>query len=292
MYKQMNVLSLVLVGLALAASALAAPLQPLGSMVDLSIEGRAAIAGPNLPPATYRQTSSTSGATDCSVRLQAGVTAGQLPAVQSQASSRAVAGVDFRRVAENEYMLTVSSKALGELVKMNEPSYANGEYSAVSHAHLQADFVVLGAPQVPQGAPATVFLHLEHVGSLSGLNRGMSTSKADVVVSGLDAYQYHNSLTIPTILPPGFDEFEIRGTRNFAQDAIVRSVIGGRLSLMADLTSSATGYLSVQEPFSKRTSAADFDSGLRLHMLVMPEPGMAALLALALAIAARRRRGA
>ena len=292
MCKWTNLFSLVMVGLVFAASALAAPLQPLGSIVDLSIEGRASIIGPNVPPpATYRQSSSTTSVTDCEVRLQAGVTAGQLPAVQSTASSRAVAGVDLKRVAPNEYMLTISSKALGNLVKVTEPSYVNGDYNALSRAHLQADFVLLDTPLMPQGAPATVFLHLEHAGSLMGFNRGMSTSKADLVVRGLDAYEYHNSLILPSIMPPGFDEYEVRGSRNFAQDAIVKSVIGGRLSLTADLTSTATGYLSAQEPISKRGSAADFDSGLRLHMLVMPEPGMAALLALGLTVVARRRRG-
>jgi len=155
-------------------------------------------------------------------------------------------------------MLTISSKALGGPGQSQRAQLRERGLQRQSRAHLQADFILLDTPLMPQGSPATVFLHLEHAGC-----------SWDSIAECRPARPIW-SCAVLTLMSTTTRSFSRRSCRLVStsmrsaeaaisrKTPIVKSVIGGRLSLTADLTSTATGYLSAQEPISKRGSAADF----------------------------------
>jgi hypothetical protein len=255
----------------------AAPLQPMNTSIDILVNGTVNIGG-NFPPqnANYSQQGHSTGFTSAGTQLSASVTAGNVPGCPHSGTAGSSGGVTFEQVAFNEYVLTLSSTALGQLLKTEAPGFDFGNVNGYSSLHVQSDFLILGQ----EGATSTILLELEHFGTLSSVNNGNAHNSAHVDVhSGPgDNFVYHSDLSTP-YLPLEFERNEFTGTRNITRTGSISTYVGETINLFAEFDSDVFAGLAGQDNFNYISAASNFDSGIRLHMTVVPEPATICLLA-------------
>jgi len=267
----------------------AAPLEPINTSTNVSINGTVHIGG-NFPPqnASYHQNGSSSGFTSGGTRLAASVTAGNVPGCPHSGTVGSSAGVTFEQIAFNEYVLTLSSTAIGQLLKTGAPGFDFGNLGGYSSLSVQSDFLILGQ----QGATSTILLKLEHFGTLSSVNNGNAHNQAfvDVHASGdSDGFVYNSDLRTPYI-PLEFERNEFTGTRNITRNWSINTYVGETINLFARFDSDMFANLANQDTFNYISAASNFDSGICLYMTVVPEPTTICLLAVGTFAFLKRKR--
>jgi hypothetical protein len=269
----------------------AAPLLPMNTFVDVSIDGRVVISGDFDPPpkrAEYSQTGHSGGFTSGNTQLAASVMAGSVPGCPHNGSIGSSAGVEFEQIAFNEYVLTLTSTAMGQLLKTGAPGFWSGDFDGHSSLSVRSDFLIQGQP----GAASTIMLTLEHFGTLSNVNNGRASSQAhiDVFAPGPSpSFVYESFLETP-MLPPGFEQSEFTGTRNIIRNWSILTSVGEMISLKAEFGSEVFANLRSEDAFNYISAGSDFESGIRLHMTVLPEPATICLLGLGALSMVRRKR--
>jgi hypothetical protein len=257
----------------------AALLVPMNTFVDFSIEGMVGINGRFDPPpkyAMYGQRGHSDGLASGNMQLAASVMTGNIPGCPHNGTVGSSAGVEFEQIALNEYVLTLTSTAMGQLFEEDAPGFDFGNLDGHSSLSVRSDFLMLGQP----GATSTIMLELEHFGTLSSVNNGRASSQTRIGVfapgPGPD-FVYDSFLETP-MLPTEFEWSEFTGTRNIIRNWSILTYVGEMISLNAEFSSEVFANLNHEDAFDFISASSNFESGIRLHMTVMPEPATIALL--------------
>lgn len=289
--KQLNLAVSLYVLFAAISFVSAAPLEPIHTSIDMSIDGTADICCDSSPwqNANYNQSGHSTGFTSAGTHLSASVTAGSTPDCPHSGTIGSSAGVTFQQIAFNEYVLTLSSTAIGQLLKADAPGFCSGNSNGYSYVSVQSDFVILGQ----QGAPSTILLQLEHFGTLSSVNNGDAYNRASVNVHssypGPD-FSYNSDLHTP-YLPLEFEQVDFTGTRNITRNGIISTHVGEMIQLFAEFDSNVFVFdQTCQGTLNYISAASNFESGIRLHMTVVPEPATVCLLGLGALSLLRRKK--
>jgi hypothetical protein len=285
---------LVLAAAALPASlALAAPLEPLNSHVDASVSGFArVISNPKYPAdSSYLASTQSDRFVNTDLRLAQGIEVGHTPTFDHSAKASSVAGAEFEQVAPNELVLTLSYKALGELVRGQTAGFQQSDFGAHSRLSFYGQFRISGDRFPPPYPPATIHYALEHYGTMWNLNgaKGYSNAEVHITAPGSPGLHYVNKLTTPALSSPDFQDMELTATRNYSTQGSLTSYTGALITISALIDNDVAGLLFANNASTKVAGANLFDSGIRLHMTVMPEPATAVLLVSAGLLALRRR---
>jgi hypothetical protein len=290
------ILAICLCALFVARGSLsAAPLEPINTSIDVLIDGRVNIAG-DFPPqkASYNQEGHLFGGfTSGDTQLAASVMAGNVPECPHSGTVGSSAGVAFEQIAFNEYVLTLTSTAMGQLLKADAPGFGFGDLDGHSFLNVQSDFLILGLPYQQQGAASTILLELEHFGTLSSVNNGRAHNQTRIDVhapSPGPGFVYDSVLDTPMLPTTEFEWSEFIGTRDITRNWSILTFVGETVNLSAEFSSDVFANLFDEDAFNYISANSDFESGIRLHMTVMPEPATVALLGLGALSLLRRRK--
>lgn len=276
-------------------SAWGAPLEPTEGYASAHIGGRARMQpGSQYVPAqdaSYSASGGNSRFTSGSFRFSDGVQIGNTPVFRPQAATESLAGVDLQKIADNQYVLTLSSATVASYAPDASLPLSSLALDTHSHATSKISFKILDSSQLK--VPATILYRLEHFGTLNSVNslRAMNQATLDLTATG-DSMGLHYSKRLESPpLPPGFDSTDFTGKCNYIAEGRLSSHTGGIINLSARLDS----FLGPMMPSPVNLSipyaaGSQFDSGLRLYMTVMPEPASALLMVAGLWVAARKRR--
>ncbi len=286
---------LVLAGALPAATA--APLQPHETRVEVTINGTincstAPMPMPPVAPVSFTGNVSATRFIENGTRLEQDVALAPIPGFDHEGMVGATAGATFEQVAVNEYLLKLNSGSRGSLRRGTTPVFNSGDYGAASHVLVNSQFRVLPLPGQREGMPSTVFVRVEHTGTLTGTNGGSGSSMANVQVSGGvgSPFSYSDRLDLTSGMPSYFDGWTITGTRDRVAEGALLTSVGQTITLSAILDTSVKTSLPGTYPVSYRASEVSFDPGLVLRLTVMPEPVTVVSMLIATLLAGRRRR--
>ncbi len=277
------------------STAWAAPLEPLETYASAYIKGQAAMVPLN-PAVPFRDAAYQAMASrrqfvsSSSFRLSDSVQIGDSPSFRPQASSESLAGASLEKVADNEYVLTLSSAAAASYRPDGSLPLSGAYLSSMSRVMSRVTFAILD-PYL-QKSPSTIHYRLEHFGTLRTVNnlRAMSRADLSLTAAGADNGLYYGSMLEIPLLPGGFEDVEFTGKRSYIAEGTISSYMGGMIKLTASLESEVGFPGGSVNPSIRAEAGSLFDSGLRLHMTVMPEPASALLMLAGLWIAGRKRR--
>jgi len=272
----------------------AAPLQPVNTSINTSINGTVNISG-NFPPqnADYSQQGISHGFTSVDTSLAASVTTGGVPLCPHNGAVGSSAGVTFEQIALNEYVLTLTSTAMGQLSRTEAPGFGTGNLDGHSSLDVQSDFLIMALPFQQQGDVSTILLELEHFGTLSSVNNGLAHNQTHLSVFAPgpgDGFIYNSILNTPLLPMTEFEQAEFIGTRNITRNWSILSSVGQTINLSAGFDSDVFADLISEDDFNHISADSDFQSGIRLHMIVMPEPTTICLLGLGGLLLSRNRK--
>jgi hypothetical protein len=290
--------SMIAQGMALTATGaiLAAPLEPIDTLVTTGCSGHARMQPQDQKVAPLDTTFSCSGTTgrlnSGGMRIEDGSQLGNLPNFRARATVDALAGAELTQLADNQYVLTLSTGAGGLYTPDASMPLASFSLDARSRVQAKATFRILDLDDRQKSTPATIYYRLEQFGTLHTINnlRAASTTSINLTASGFSpSLSYNNMLETPTF-PPGFQDVEFTGTRNYVSEGTLTSYTDGLITLNAVLESQIGPTTSANATSIRCGADSRFDSGIRLYMTVMPEPATMLLMAAGLGIAAARRR--
>jgi len=270
-----------------------APLEPGITHINTMIEGNVQINAdsPVDHNASYRYGGFAKEFSQAGTDLSSSVTTGGTPGFNHTALAGSKTGVDFEQVADNKYLLTVSAQAMGDLSRGDSPDFFDGNFNARAHVNLECDINVLDIHGRPFGTPSTIYLTMEHYGTMSNVNNGIAISDVNLEVHGFNGFNYSNHLETPTFPFDAFQGNEFIGTRDVMMEEVLESAVGETIHISINLDSEVAGRLLDQDPIDDLAASSDFMSGVQLHMTVMPEPATLVLLLLSsLPMISRRRR--
>lgn len=276
-----------ILGLTASTWAVGAPLLPRSAGVKLNIEGR--VTG-SLPSATYTGSLTSTQFTTSDLRISDSVTGGGWTGASYTGTAASMAGVRFERIADNEYLLTLSATSNGTLradpqnPRNQAATYGRGELDVM------AQFQIAPIANAPQ-QPATVVIEMVENGSMTSRNNakaGMSLT-LDVSVPG-KYFNHTDNLSTPYFSAPGFDDYTFTGTRAVTKTATLSAMTGMPLMMHAHWW--ADTALDLYQPtfWPERAAGVAFDQGVQLRVTVLPEPATVLLLAAGGMIVGRRRR--
>ena len=272
MWKKWTFVSLCL--LMMLGYAQGSPLVPYDVDVDVFVNGAVGMSPPCVPAADYNLEGSGSSFVSGGISVESGVDIGDVPGCPHYGHSGASASVQFEQIAINEYILTLSTTAIGELFRDDSVDLDEGGFEAHAHANVTSGFAIFGLPGQQHGDAATLYLELEHFGVLSRANSAMAGNAATLVVESPDGgYDYSIALETPPFpANPAFQNEHFMGVRDVFDEWVIETTVGSHVLVTAELSSGAWGDLFDDDYFDYIDANSDFESGLRLHMTVMPEP--------------------
>lgn len=225
-------------------------------------------------------------------RFKDGAQIGNVPNFRAQAAAGSLSGAELTKLADNQYVLTLSSEASSRYTPDASIPLSTFTLDAQSHLQVNTSFRILSPSGQRDSQPATIHYRLEHFGTLSSINNAYATTKAnlDLTASGSSQpFHYGNVLQSP-VFSIGFDDTEFIGTRNHVEEGTLTSYTNGLITLSAMLDSQA-GPPTRLDPTIRCGGDCRFDSGLRLYMTVTPEPATVLLLIAGACLGVGKRRG-
>lgn len=275
----------------LGTTAVASPLVPFDTQIDLQTHGQANINTTEMDRQTQFSGSQQVGSFDAAgVGLTNNSSIGHIPGWSSKANIGASAQVEFQQVSFNEYMLELSASALGNMVRGALPPFEDGQFDAMGDANVNSRFLIAGFPEQEEGAPATVKIEWAFTGMMHSVNNATAHTDFDFMI-GVAGNQYDdgNSLMTPQLPMGGFSDQEFTGHINMGGEGILAAYVGDVIDLSAMLTTDVHGHLN-GEPWGRIAADSDLTPGLRIHLTVMPEPAALSLLGIGSLLILRRRR--
>lgn len=240
----------------------AAPLEAVNTFIDVSINGTVDIGG-EFPPhkASYYQEGHLTGFTSGDTQLAASVTAGNVPGCPHIGTVGSSTGLLFEQIAFNEYALTLTSTAMGQLLKAEAPGFRFGDFEGRSSVNVRSDFLILGYPYQQQGDASTILLELEHFGTLSSVNNGRAHNQThiDVYAPGPGpGFVYDSFLDTPELPTTEFEWSEFIGTRNITRNWSILTYVGETINLSAEFGSDVFANLTGEDAFNYISANSDF----------------------------------
>ena len=276
----------------------AAPLEPFDTNITCQISGSADLNGPGAPqPATYNFSGSATEFTEGGMMLRSHVCTGGTPEITHAAWAGSYADIAFEQIASNEYVLTLSTTAWGQVYRADSPAFVEGTFWSETGLELLSSFRILGLPGQQPGAPASILVGLEDSGSLSEANNSRSDPPAaahtvNVEIGGsFPGVQYARQIETPP--PPPLSDFqghEFTGVRYVAQPYSFAAKVGDTFQISIQMKSRVDGEMLSSDVSQMMTAESSFFEGMRLHLTVLPEPTGFLVFALGGLAVLRKRR--